>query len=166
MRQLVVLSLLFLSAMLAVAYFDQPRPVPPTPPTPTSPPSHEVPQIPAASWLPRLRSILHPDRTAEYEIAADSTSASHRVIGEWIDERSYCAAIMTIYEQSGAMYLEQHFKDGRTLKKRIKQQLSAVERYVEAAEQAISGDYFVIDADGDLELHDADGLITTVKKAP
>ncbi len=88
---------------------------------------------------------------------------SHRIIGAWIDERHYASSKITIYQAQGRPFLQQRFGDGSKRTKELVERPSPDGRKFEMKEGSPSGDHFLIDRQGNLQLRDQDGLISIAR---
>jgi hypothetical protein len=104
--------------------------------------------------------------TAEEEenLVAEPASVTREIIGRWLDEGPFVANRITIFREDGRLFIEQMFKDGSSLKKEIVEKKSPLGRRFDKVEGSSAGDHWVLGSDGNLQLRDNDGLITTAKK--
>lgn len=90
---------------------------------------------------------------------------SREIIGSWIDDRMHFGHRVTIFRQDGKLFMENTFNDGSSGKKEIVAKPSASgKKFVENKEENRSGEFYLIDSRGDLQLWDQDGLISTARK--
>jgi hypothetical protein len=85
------------------------------------------------------------------------------VIGVWLDERPSCGRI-SIFGEDKKLFLESTYKDGSKRKLEIVEIPFKYGRKFEEKVRSDAGEYYFIDRQGNLQLHDRDGLITTAKK--
>ncbi|MGD8451304.1 MAG: hypothetical protein PVJ57_05745 [Phycisphaerae bacterium] len=104
--------------------------------------------------------------TAEEEQQSSTSrpSAAREVIGCWLDDRPHAGGRITIFTEGGKLFIERAFKDGTVLKKELVEKRSPLGRRFDEAEGAWAGNHWLIGADGNLQLRDNDGLISTAKK--
>lgn len=100
----------------------------------------------------------------EKTLAAKQPPADQNVIGQWIDERPFVASRITIFREGSSIYIEQVFKDGSRLKKEVVEKKSSHGWRFDMIEVSSSGDHWVIDSRGILQIRDNEGLIATAKK--
>lgn len=102
--------------------------------------------------------------TAEQEkaLTEPSDDPSRQVVGRWLDERPVGDRI-TIFEQDGKVYMENVFPDGSKGKKEIVPEPSATGKRYEDKDGNDFGEFYLIDSQGNLQLWDQDGLISTAK---
>ena len=104
--------------------------------------------------------------TAEQEEALkrQPDDPSRRVVGSWIDD-SIIGNRTTIFRQDGKLFMESTFADGSSWKRKIIAERSgSTTKFVEEKEQDRSGEYYLIDTRGNLQIWDRDGLVSTAKK--
>ena len=93
--------------------------------------------------------------------AADS---SREVVGTWLDESPVVGSKITIYRQNGKLYMEQIFGNGSSSKKEMVKKASSRGQRFEGKSSSSSGDYYLINTQGNLEMRDREGLIATAKR--
>ncbi|MFH0946109.1 MAG: hypothetical protein V2A76_12995 [Planctomycetota bacterium] len=86
-----------------------------------------------------------------------------KIIGSWLDETPMVGRRITIYEAGGKLFLEWTVGDGGTIKHDIVEKRSPLGRRFDKVGGSSFGDHWVLGADGDLQIRDDDGLITTAK---
>ena len=92
------------------------------------------------------------------------SSLGTEVVGEWMYKGGYFEmdGPIVIFSKGGQLRLEQRFADGSKLEESIVEiQASAGRRFNSNNE---FGEYFIINSEGDLEVWNTFGLITTAKK--
>ena len=103
----------------------------------------------------------HPKKAKALERPPASANRSRSIVGNWLDETPFTLVRgMTIYREKGKLYMDQRFEDGSGGPVELVQ---IRHRFKEKGKQD-SEDYYVIDAHGNLQLRDQEGLITTAKK--
>lgn len=89
---------------------------------------------------------------------------SREVIGSWLDETPFIGNRITIFRQNGKLFMENTYKDGSSGKKEIVEKLSGKKRTFRNKEGSSFGEFYSIDNQGNLQLWDKDGIISTAKK--
>ena len=89
---------------------------------------------------------------------------SREVIGSWLDETPYMGRRITIFRQNGKLFMESVWYDGSSGKKEIVEKLSDQRRTFREKERNSFGEFYLIDSQGNLQLWDQEGLISTAKK--
>ena len=103
--------------------------------------------------------------TAEEEekLVAEAAPPNREIIGCWLDESPIIASRITIFREDTKLFIERKFKDGSTFKKEIVARPSTVGKRFEDKEANDSGEFDLIDSQGNLQLWSQNGLITTAK---
>lgn len=108
-------------------------------------------------------AILGTTQDQELTLTAGRPSPGRDVVGTWLDDRPFMASRLTIYRSGGQLVLEQRYPDGSSGDSRLRERVTpAGRRFEEVGRQ--TGDYFLLDARGDLQIRDAEGLIATARK--
>lgn len=104
--------------------------------------------------------------TAEEEekLVAEPAPANREIIGRWLDESPFVGSRITIFRENGKLFIEQMFKDGSSLKHELVEKKTLLGRRFDKVEGSSAGDHWVLGSDGNLQVRDNDGLITTAKK--
>ena len=90
---------------------------------------------------------------------------SREVIGFWLDESLYgMGSRITIFRQNGKLFIENTYKDGSSGKKEIVEKLSDKGRTFRKKEGSSVGEFYLIDNQGNLQMWDEEGIISTAKK--
>ncbi len=100
----------------------------------------------------------------EQKLAAQPERANREIIGRWLDESPFLGSRITIFREDGKLFIEQMFKDGSTLKKEVVEKKTPLGRRFDKVEGSSAGDHWVLGSDGNLQVRDDDGLISTAKK--
>ncbi len=100
------------------------------------------------------------------EIVAEPAPANWEVLGRWLDGSSFAGGRITIFREDGELFIEEKFKDGSSLNKELIEKKSRLGRRFDPIEGFGNGDYWVLDASGDLQIRDNDGLNVTAKRIP
>jgi len=96
-------------------------------------------------------------------IAALPQSSSRQVIGSWWDERPMLHNKMSFYRENGKVFMENKFSDGKARVIRMSEQTTSRGRKFTNVPD--DGDFYLVNASGDLEWWDADGHFLTSRKA-
>ena len=104
--------------------------------------------------------------TAEQEeiLRQQPDASSREVIGSWLDDSPFIASRVTIFRQNGKLFIENTYKDGSSGKKEIVEKLSGKDRTFREKERNSFGEFYLIDSQGNLQLWDREGLMSTAKK--
>ena len=89
---------------------------------------------------------------------------SREVIGSWLDETPYMGRRITIFRQNGKLFMESVWYDGSRGKKEIVEKLSGRKRTFRRKEGSSVGEFYLIDNQGNLQMWDEEGIISTAKK--
>ena len=108
--------------------------------------------------------ILGLSAEEEKKLSAEPVPANREIIGQWLYDTPFLGRRITIFRKSGKLYIERKFKDGSSSNQEILEKKSSLGRRFNAVESSISGDHWVLDASGNLQIRDSDGLLGTAKK--
>ncbi len=88
------------------------------------------------------------------------------IIGRWLDKRPFVSGPIEISRVDGNVILEQTFtQNGSVLRHELKESRSPLGRRLDpTTDIAGAGDHWVIDANGNLQIRDSEGLIATAMK--
>ena len=100
----------------------------------------------------------------EKRLVAESISTKRQVIGSWLDESPGIGGRIAIFREGGKLYIEQKFKDGSSMKKKLVEKKTSLGRRFDKVEGSTSGEHWVIDSQGNLQIRDNDGIIVTANK--
>jgi hypothetical protein len=100
----------------------------------------------------------------EHALVGEPTPSNREVIGRWLDEGPFLGGRITIFREHGKLYMELKFQDGTGLTKEVVENRSSLGRRFHWAEDSSSGDHWVIDGRGNLQVRDNEGLIKTAKR--
>ncbi len=100
----------------------------------------------------------------EDKLVAEPAPANREIIGRWLDERPFVSSRITIFREDGKLFVEQTFKDGSGLKKELVEKKSPLGRRFDKVGGSRDGDHWILGSNGNLQVRDNDGLITTDKK--
>jgi hypothetical protein len=86
------------------------------------------------------------------------------IIGIWLNESPFMGSLMTLYRKNGAVYLENKFKDGSESVDEMKvEKVGNESRYTVKGDNPF-GEYYRMNAKGDIEMCDKEGILFTAKK--
>lgn len=104
--------------------------------------------------------------TAEQEetLKQQPDDPSREVIGSWLDESPFIGSRITIFRQNGKLFIENTYKDGSSGKKEIVEKLSGKDRTFRRKEGSSVGEFYLIDNQGNLQMWDEEGIISTARK--
>ena len=93
----------------------------------------------------------------------EPSSSGRKVIGIWLGQTVY-GSRYTLYREEGALYMERKFKDGSILKQTLVEKPSPLGYRFDIKEGSSTGDHWIIDLEGNLQLRDMAGLLSTAKR--
>jgi hypothetical protein len=104
--------------------------------------------------------------TAEEEEALKQQhdDPSREVIGSWLDDRPFIGNRITIFRQNGKLFMENTYKDGSSGKMEIVKKLSDKGITFRGKEINRFGEFYLIDNQGNLQMWDEEGIISTARK--
>jgi len=104
--------------------------------------------------------------TAEQEknLLNEATDSSREVIGTWLDNSPVIGSRIMIYQKNHKFYMEQKFKNGSTSTTEMVEKASSKGRRFEEKKGSSSGDHYLIDRNGNLQMRDQYGLVATARK--
>lgn len=104
--------------------------------------------------------------TAEQENALrqQPNDPSRKVIGSWLDETPFMEKRVVVFQEDGRLFMEHTYKDGSSGQREIVEKLSGRGRTFERKEGSSVGEFYLIDSQGNLQLWDEEGIISTAKK--
>ncbi len=100
----------------------------------------------------------------EHRLASQGRVADGEVVGRWLDESPFVAGRITLIQSGTKLFVERTFKDGSSSGDEVVEKRTSAGRRFDKVEGSSTGDHWVINANGDLEIRDKDGLIATAKK--
>lgn len=126
----------------------------------------------AGAWAttdfdPELKvRILGLSEEEERKLVAEPVPANSKVLGRWLDERPYVGSRLTIFRDPKALLIvmEIRFKDGGSLREELIERKSPRGRRFDIANGSRHGEYWVIEATGNLQAFDTDGIVATFRK--
>ena len=93
----------------------------------------------------------------------EPSSSGRKVIGIWLGQTVY-GSLYTLYREEGALYMEWKFKDGSILKYALIEKPSPLGYRFDIKGGSSTGDHWIIDLEGNLQIRDMAGLISTAKR--
>jgi len=104
--------------------------------------------------------------TAEQEkvLKQQPDDPSREVIGSWLDESPFIGSRITVFRQNGKLFIENTYKDGSSGKKEIVEKLAGKDRTFRKKEGSSVGEFYLIDNQGNLQMWDEEGIISTARK--
>ncbi|MCH7482330.1 MAG: hypothetical protein IIC95_05530 [Chloroflexi bacterium] len=100
----------------------------------------------------------------EQALVAKVVALDRDVIGSWLDEITYAGSRITIYREDSTLYMEWEFKDGSGLKEELIEMLTPLGQRFDWKDGSSFGDHWIIDRDGNLQIRDNAGLVSTAKR--
>lgn len=100
----------------------------------------------------------------DQKITRDAASDTREVVGVWADERPYVGATLTLYGENGKLYLDTKYADGSGSIQEMTETKSAAGTKLAERDGNSHGDYVLLDAKGNLQAGDSDGLFLQYKK--
>jgi len=100
----------------------------------------------------------------ERDLRRKPDDPSREVVGNWIDERPHLGGRITILRKNDKLYMESKYKDGSGSEKEMVEKKSPLGRRFEDVAGSTWGDHWILKSDGKLQIHDDEGLITTLRK--
>ena len=94
-------------------------------------------------------------------------SGSRKILGNWLDETPRMEKWVTLFEQDGTVFMERIYKDGSRIpggKKEMIETFDLRGRKFHRKEGRRFGEYCLIDSQGNLQIWDEEGIISTAKK--
>ncbi len=113
---------------------------------------------------PSIAEPTIPMEELDRPIAPETAPANREVIGSWLDEGRFFGGRIKIFLLDGKLYFQQKFRVGMSFETELVETESPLGRRFDSVEESTTGDHWVIDARGDLEMRDNDGLIRTAKR--
>lgn len=85
------------------------------------------------------------------------------LIGAWIDRTPRVGGKITIVKDEDGLTLQTNYQDGSKGKQRVRETRGPTGRRFDPVPPSPHGDHFVLDRSGNLQIRDAEGLITTAR---
>lgn len=104
---------------------------------------------------------MTPDQ--EQVLTAEQPSSDREVVGAWMDDRPFMTSRLTIYRSEGQLLLERKYPDGSSGESRLRERATSAGRRFDEVGRT-TGDYFLLDQSGELQIRDSSGLIATARK--
>ncbi len=86
------------------------------------------------------------------------------VVGAWLDTTPLSGCKIVIFEQGGKQFIENEFKDGSKGDWEIVESIHNGQRRFDYSPDRGNGEFYIIDANGDLQQFGAEGVFMTAKK--
>ena len=102
------------------------------------------------------------DAAASLSAKPDATDRDE--IGRWIDESPLTGSRIVIFRKDGKLFMELTYQDGSSGSNEIIESQSTLGRKFSKPGGSTTGDHWILDFNGDLQLRDDEGLISTAKK--
>lgn len=99
----------------------------------------------------------------EKNLANEQADSSKEIIGTWLND-GIMASKITLYVKDGKIFLEEKYKDGSIGHKEMVKKASQSGERFEKKGGSTTGDYYLIDKQGNLQIRDQIGLISTARK--
>jgi peptidoglycan hydrolase-like protein with peptidoglycan-binding domain len=109
-------------------------------------------------------SILGMTIEQEQTLSEEPSTAGDDVIGSWIDD-GILGRKITIFKGGGILRVHERFKDGGERTERLVERETASGLRYDFAEGSSTGDHYIINQSGALEIRDNEGLISVARKA-
>ncbi len=102
----------------------------------------------------------------EQALKQEPEDMSRNVVGRWLDESPFVGNRTTIFQKNGKLYMENVYKDGSRGETELIDKKSSFGRRFDKADGSgsDSGAHWILDSNGDLQLRDSMGWISTAKK--
>lgn len=98
----------------------------------------------------------------EQALVTEPTPSNLEVIGSWLD--NWTTSRIDIYRENSVLYLEYKFEDGSSLKQEVVENSSPLGQRFDKKGGSSSGDHWIIDREGNLQLRDNLGLVSMAKR--
>ena len=116
-----------------------------------------------ANFTPDLEvEIIGATETEEKKLKINAENVAGKIIGKFYDES--ISATFTVYEKDGNTFLKMSFNDGSSSITELKTKELKNGIRLEDKEGNPHGEYYILNKNGELELWDKEGLITSSKK--
>lgn len=100
----------------------------------------------------------------EKNLLSEATDSSRKVIGIWLDESPVIGSKFILYRQNDKLYMERVFGNGSSSNEEMVKKTSSSGQRFEEKTSSSSGDYYLINTRGDLEMRDQVGLVATARR--
>ena len=95
------------------------------------------------------------------EASKAGSAAKRQVVGVWLDPSPLVGGRITIYWESGRTYMRNEFRDGGDSTNEVSSTETRHGTRFEQLGRNRTGDFFLLDERGDLQIRDSQGLIAT-----
>lgn len=96
----------------------------------------------------------------ETRAAIEFAREQEGVLGRWFDLTPYIGGAIVLQQVDDALVIVHHFKDGSELRREVRERRAGDAKRLDPIEDV--GEYDMICANGDLEMHDDEGLIKSI----
>jgi hypothetical protein len=100
----------------------------------------------------------------EQTLRRTDVDTSREIIGRWLDDTPFVGRRISIYRSHGKLFVEQAFKDGSTMHEELMERPTATGTAYRKVHEANGDAFYVINAQGNLEIRDAEGIISTAMR--
>jgi hypothetical protein len=108
--------------------------------------------------------ILGLSADAAAKMSAKPELTDRDEIGRWFDESPSFGCRIVIFRKDGKLFMESTYQDGSGGTDEIVESQSNLGRRFESLGGSTAGDHWILDSNGDLQLRDDQGWISTAKK--
>lgn len=108
-------------------------------------------------------NILGTTIEEEKAVMSKPKDSSGEIIGEWLDESPYVGGKYTLLKRNGKVIMIRKFKDGSSSEDEMIQKKQSGTLRFEEKDGSVSGDYYLIERNGNLGVYDNAGLIHTMR---
>jgi hypothetical protein len=127
-------------------------------------------KVGAGAWAtthfnPDLKvEILGLSLEQEKSLTTRANVRSREVIGTWLDERPFLGSRITLFRENGVLFMESTYPDGSSGKEEMVEGTLRTRRTFRRTGPSLAGDFYLIDDEGNLQLHDNEGHIATARR--
>lgn len=100
----------------------------------------------------------------ERALLAQPEDPSREVIGTWLDERPRFGSRIVLFRENGSLFLEFRCWDGSSIKQQMAERGTPIKRIFRTTRSNPFGEFYLIDENGNLQIHDEEGHIATARK--
>ena len=108
--------------------------------------------------------ILGLSADAATKLSAKPETTNRDEIGRWLDESPFAGERIVIFRDNGKLFMESTYGDGSSGITEIIESQSSLGRRFKRPGNSSDGFHWFLDSNGDLQLRDDEGLISTAKK--
>ena len=128
-------------------------------------------EVGAGAWAsshfnPELQIEIYGATPEEHAalVEPSAPASARQIIGVWLDERPYVSRRLALYRRNGNVFMESTYTDGSVGTDEMSERNTSRGLRFDAKQASPSGDHYVLNRSGDLEIRDSDGLIATARK--